>query len=149
MFNEKENGLLQDLKKSEQLCVEKYKKYENEAAAPQLKELCRQIVSTEQGHLQTICKVMQGETPSMGGSQNSQQPIEAADYSGKDESFNKDKYICNDALSTEKHVSSVYDTCIFEFKNPAVRNILNHIQKEEQGHGEKLYNYMAQNNMYS
>ena len=138
MFNEKENGLLQDLKKSEQLCVGQYKKYENEAAAPQLKELCRQIGSTEQGHLQTICKVMQGETPSMGGSQNSQQPIEAADYSGKDESFNKDKYICNDALSTEKHVSSVYDTCIFEFKNPAVRYNINQIHKEKREEGVEI-----------
>jgi ferritin len=26
---------------------------------------------------------------------------------------------------------------------------LNHIQKEEQQHGEQIYNYMAQNGMYN
>ena len=29
-----------------------------------------------------------------------------------------------------------------------VRNILNHIQKEEQNHGKMIYDYMKANNMY-
>ena len=29
-----------------------------------------------------------------------------------------------------------------------VRQVLNHIQKEEQEHGEKIYNYMASHGMY-
>ena len=49
----------------------------------------------------------------------------------------------------EKHVSGVYDTGIFEFCSTVVRDTLAHIQKEEQNHGEKLYSYMAANNMYN
>ena len=29
-----------------------------------------------------------------------------------------------------------------------MRNALNHIQKEEQEHGKKLYDYMSQHNIY-
>ena len=60
-----------------------------------------------------------------------------------------DKMLCQDCLSTEKYVSSTYNTAIFEFKDKNVRQVLNHIQKEEQEHGEKLYNYMSQHNMYN
>ena len=52
-----------------------------------------------------------------------------------------------DALDTEKHVSSVYDTCIFEFTDAGARSALNHIQKEEQEHGQMLYDYMAAHGM--
>ena len=60
-----------------------------------------------------------------------------------------DAFLCGDALAMEKHVSSVYDTSIFEFSSPELRAALNHIQTEEQQHGEKLYAYMKCNNMYS
>jgi hypothetical protein len=49
----------------------------------------------------------------------------------------------------EKHVSSVYDTCVFEFSSPTLRDTLSAIQKEEQIHGLKLYRYMNANGMYS
>ena len=61
----------------------------------------------------------------------------------------RDAFLCKDALSMEKHVSSVYDTGIFEFCSTTVRDTLAHIQKEEQNHGEKLYSYLAANNMYA
>ena len=60
-----------------------------------------------------------------------------------------DKEMCTDVLMTEKYVSGEYDTAIFEFTNPQVRQILNHIQKEEQQHGEKIFNYMQSNGMYN
>ena len=56
--------------------------------------------------------------------------------------------MCEDLLSTEKYVSSTYNTAIFEFRDPGVRQVLNHIQKEEQQHGEGLYAYMASHGMY-
>jgi spore coat protein CotF len=59
-----------------------------------------------------------------------------------------DKDLCTDMLMTEKYVSGSYDTAIFEFRDPQVRNILNHIQKEEQQHGEAIFNYMENNGMY-
>ena len=62
--------------------------------------------------------------------------------------INHDKMLCQDSLSTEKYVSSTYDTTIFEFRDTNARQVLNHIQKEEQEHGEKIYNYMSQHGMY-
>jgi spore coat protein CotF len=49
----------------------------------------------------------------------------------------------------EKHVSAVYNTAVFEFAQPLLRDVFASIQKEEQNHGEKLNNYMAENGMYS
>ena len=51
-------------------------------------------------------------------------------------------------LAGEKHVSGLYDTCVFEFRDGQARNALNHIQKEEQEHGKQLYDYMTVNGMY-
>lgn len=60
----------------------------------------------------------------------------------------KDFDLVHDLLSTEKYVSASYNTAIFEFNNSQIRKTLNHIQKEEQEHGELLYNYLKQNNAY-
>ena len=46
-----------------------------------------------------------------------------------------------------KYVSATYNTSVFEFAQPKLRNVLNHIQKEEQEHGLKIYQYMSANNM--
>lgn len=59
-----------------------------------------------------------------------------------------DKDLCTDMLMTEKYVSGAYNTAIFEFRDPQVRSILNHIQKEEQQHGEAIFKYMESNGMY-
>ncbi len=52
-------------------------------------------------------------------------------------------------FSYRKYVSSTYDTAIFEFRDPNIRNVLNHIQKEEQQHGEVIYKYMESKGMYN
>ncbi len=149
MFNQKECGLLQDLKNEEQLCVEKYTKYEHNAANPKLKELMAKIAEQERGHLKTIECIMNSNIPAVPQSSGvGPAPQPKAGYTVGSPEFNNDKYILSDLLSTEKRVSSVYNTCIFEFKNTAVRGNLNHIQKEEQEHGEMLYSFMAQNSMY-
>lgn len=59
-----------------------------------------------------------------------------------------DKFLCTDLLSTEKYVSGTYDTCIFESPNPSIRQALQHIQKDEQHHGEQIFNYMNSHGMY-
>ena len=48
MFNQKEMSLLQDLKKSEQLCIEKYTQYADKACSTELKNLFNEIKSKEQ-----------------------------------------------------------------------------------------------------
>ena len=60
-----------------------------------------------------------------------------------------DGYLCKDALAMEKHVSALYNTSVFEFSSPVLRDTLANIQKEEQNHGEQLYQYLAANNMYA
>ena len=60
-----------------------------------------------------------------------------------------DKDMCTDMLMTEKYVSGAYDTSIFEFQNTNVRDVLNHIQKEEQKHGEAISQYMQKQGMYT
>jgi spore coat protein CotF len=52
-------------------------------------------------------------------------------------------------LMTEKYVSAEYNTTIFEFRNAQIRNALNHIQTEEQKHGEAIFSYMQNKGMYS
>ncbi|MGI5876738.1 MAG: spore coat protein, partial [Dethiobacteria bacterium] len=61
----------------------------------------------------------------------------------------EDAALCTDMLMTEKYVSGTYDTAIFEFTDPGARQVLNHIQKEEQQHGEGIFNYMQSNGMYN
>ena len=150
-LTQKETSLLKDMKEQEQICVEKYNKYASDACDGQLKNLFTQLGQTEQQHLNTITQIMSGTVPAMqsGDSQQQQNTMPTYTASSSDQNKQKDGYLCNDALSTEKHVSSVYNTGIFEFKDPNIRNILNHIQKEEQQHGEKIYNDMAQNGMYN
>ena len=49
---------------------------------------------------------------------------------------------------TEKYISSAYNTTVFEFKDTNAREALNHIQKEEQQHGEGIFNYMNKKGLY-
>ncbi len=158
-LTQKETMLLEDLKSQEKLCVDKYTQYSSEACDGQLKNLLSQIGQTEQGHLKTIEQIMSGTVPTVGGGQGGgsgqqQQQSGGAQsassaYANNPEGKQRDQYFCSDILSTEKHVSSVYDTCIFEFKDEQLRNVLNHIQKEEQQHGKQIYDFMSANGMYS
>ena len=149
-LTQKEHSLLCDLKSQEQLCIEKYGKYEREANDPALKTLFSSIKSTEEGHLSTITKIMSGEEVKASPAPSAvSQRLECKASACTADQKSGDAFLCKDALAMEKHVSSVYDTSIFEFCSPVLRDTLNHIQKEEQNHGEQLYNYLACNNMYS
>ena len=152
MWTQKEASLLEELKSQEKLCIEKYGKYAQQAKDPQLKQLFTQIQQTEQQHQQTVNQMLQGTIPQMnqqGGGQQ-QAPQGQAPAYGQQPSQDKtdDAYLCQDALGTEKHVSGVYNVNIFEFRSPQARDVLSHLQKEEQEHGQMIYAYMAQNGMY-
>ncbi|MBR4205190.1 MAG: spore coat protein [Clostridia bacterium] len=175
----KECSLIKDLKGQEQLCVEKYTKYAAEASDAQLQTLFTDIANTEREHLSTLNSIENGSTPSVGstsgntsggrsgnastgsagGSSNGSASGSSGGASGSaGRTFTKapagtdcktDSYLCGDLLSTEKHASHLYDTCIFEFRDEAVRGTLAHIQQEEQNHGKMLYDYMKVNGMVS
>ncbi|MBE6600790.1 MAG: ferritin-like domain-containing protein [Ruminococcaceae bacterium] len=150
VLTQKETSLLNDLKSQEQLCIEKYQKYQADAHDPALKNLFGNILSAEQSHLKTVNEILGGTNVSTGTA-----PTAASQtYTGSPsmctaEEKQADGYLCRDALAMEKHVSSVYDISIFEFSNPTLRDTLAHIQKEEQNHGQQLYGYLSVNGMYS
>lgn len=60
----------------------------------------------------------------------------------------KDQILAHDMLSMEKYVSSAYDTGVFESAQPQIRQALQKIQQEEQGHGEQIFQYMNSHGMY-
>ena len=149
-LTQKEHSLLLDLKSQEQLCIEKYGKYEQDANDPCLKSLFKSIKSTEESHLSTVSRIISGEEVSTNTAPTAvSQKLECQMSSCSEEQKKCDAFLCKDALAMEKHVSGLYDTSIFEFSSPTLRDTLNHIQKEEQNHGEQLYEYMSKNNMYS
>ncbi len=152
-LTQKEQQLLQDQKKHEQVCVQKYQQYAEKAGDPQLKQLFRSYAQQEQQHLDTVASMLNGQAPSM--SQQGQQQQGQGGQQGQAASAatagasQADAMLCQDMLMTEKYVSGAYDTAIFEFADASVRQTLNHIQKEEQQHGEGLFNYLSSKGMYN
>ncbi|NLH95879.1 MAG: spore coat protein [Clostridiaceae bacterium] len=162
----KERTLLEDQKSHEEICIEKYTKYAQLASDPQLRNIFLNNAKIEQEHLDTLNQLLRGQVPSVGqqggtgqqpgaGGQQAQAQQQNAQQAGTNAQIGNasgmvsDESLCNDMLMTEKYVSGTYDTAIFEFKDPQVRDILNHIQKEEQKHGEAIFKYMESRGMYN
>lgn len=148
----KERYLLEDQKTHEQVCIQKYSNYANLASDPQLKNIFSNIGRIEQEHLNTINQLLQGQIPAVNNQQQSQSQQSFGSIQSQSSSTGfqaSDKDLCTDMLMTEKYVSSAYNSAIFEFKNPQVRDVLNHIQKEEQKHGEDIFKYMESKGMYT
>ena len=150
-LTQKETSLLTDLKAAEQLCIEKYAKYAAMAKDEELKSVFSSIKETEVSHLSTITELLSGkEVPMSSESPSATEAKLVCEPSGLPQDDKKeDAFLVKDALSMEKHVSGVYNTAVFEFCSPVVRDTLAHIQKEEQNHGEMLYNYLECNGMYN
>ena len=146
-WTQKETSLLKDLKDQEQLCVDKYAEYAKRAHDPELKQLFEDIRSTEQQHLAAVCTWL-GEQPPKGWEVVGAQFHGVNKFADDPEAKEADKYLCQDALCTEKEVSGAYNTSIFEFRDPQIRQQLHQIQGAEQKHGEMIYQYMARNGMY-
>lgn len=149
-FSQKETMLLNDLKNHEVLCIEKYTAYAKQAQDPQLKQLFSTYAAQEQQHLTTLNQIASGQVPSTsGGQQGQQQPAPNVPAGISPGMANQnDAALCNDVLMAEKYVSGAYNTAIFEFRDTNVRSALNHIQKEEQQHGEGIFTYMQQKGLY-
>lgn len=154
-FTQKERALLQDQKTHEEICIKKYNEYANKAEDPQLKQLFKTHAQHEQQHLNTINQIASGQVPNMNqNQQQGQQGSQGQNTQGQNQvrtgsGSKNDADLCNDILMTEKFVSGAYDTAIFEFRDPNIRQALNHIQKEEQQHGESVYNYMESMGLYN
>jgi len=153
-LSQKERMLLEDQKNHEMICIEKYTYYANQATDEQLRQICMANGQIEKTHLDTINQLLSGNIPQMNqqqnqGSQQGQNFQQNASNVQMGTSKLNDKDICQDLLMTEKYVSGAYNTAIFEFRDTNVRDILNHIQKEEQKHGEAIFKYMESKGMYN
>jgi len=164
-LSQKEKTLLMDQRSHEETCIDKYTKYANQAQDAQLKQLFSSYSAQEQEHLNTINQILNGQVPSVGGQQGQGQQAQSQQGQGQQAqnqqsmtsgaptavqgNYNKeDAKLCQDMLMTEKYVSGAYDTAVFEFRDTNVRQVLNHIQKEEQQHGEGIFQYMQGQGMY-
>lgn len=154
-LTQKETLLLKDLKSHEELCITKYNEYAGRAQDTQLKEMFNKHAQHEQQHLNTINTILSGQIPNMqqsGGNaaNNTSTPAQNSTTAAQP-TLNSpmDAKLCGDLLMTEKYVSGTYDTSIFEFRDTNIRQALNHIQKEEQKHGEDIFNYMQSKGMYN
>lgn len=151
-LSQKERMLLEDQKNHEQICIEKYKNYASQASDPQLKQIFSANGQGEQEHLNSINQLLCGRLPQTGqqGQNSAQsQPQSAGQVKqASPAAVKSDKEMCTDMLMTEKYVSGTYNTAVFEFQDTRVRDVLNHIQKEEQKHGEAIFQYMHSKGMY-
>lgn len=147
-LTQKETSLLKDLKSQEQLCIDKYNKHAYSAHDSQLSGLFTHLAGVEGNHLQMLTEIENGSVPTPVLPTPSSTTFSTTYNTQNTQEKKEDQYLCSDLLTTEKHASSLYDTCIFEFKDPQLRKVLNSIQAEEQRHGEELYKYMQTNNMY-
>ncbi|WP_373899686.1 spore coat protein [Haloimpatiens sp. FM7315] len=159
-LSQKERMLLEDQKSHEQLCIDKYTNYSNQSKDPQLKQMFLNHANQERDHLNTINQMLSGEVQPVNkenaqGQQNQENQQNQQNNNNNPQGSNStglnnqnDTELCEDLLMTEKYVSGAYDTTIFEFKDTTARDVLNHIQKEEQEHGKSIYDYMAAHGMY-
>ncbi len=154
-ISQKENMLFQDQQKHEEMCVQKYQNYAQQAQDPQLKQLFNSLAQQEQQHLNSVNQLLNGQIPNLQQSQQNQNQGQSqytqavAQNNTQGIASQNDIGMCNDMLVTEKYISGAYDNTIFECTNAGARQVLNHIQKEEQQHGEALFNYLQSQGMYN
>jgi spore coat protein CotF len=151
-LSNKERMLLEDEKSHESMCIQKYTNYANQTKDSQLKQLFINNASVEQEHLNSINCILGGEVPNLNSNQGTNKINTAGIASSSIPPVGmcevRDEDMCKDMLMAEKYISGVYNVAIFEFRDTNVRNVLNHIQKEEQQHGESIYKYMESKGMY-
>ncbi len=150
VLTEKEQTTIEDLRTQEQSCIEKYKRYGQEAKDPILRDLFDELQREEEKHYNSLGQVLTGKVPSCNcndrdGAQY--QPKATYDSMTNSEDKKNDCFLATDCIGTEKMVSGEYNTKVFNFGDSGVRKLLADIQIEEQNHAEMLYKYKTVNGM--
>ena len=149
-LNQKEKTTLKDLQTQEQTCVEKYRKYAKDAKDPVLKDLFKTIEKDEKQHVDALGQALAGNTPDVDCNDcTGREYTPTATYSKTEESADKksDSFLATDSITSEKLVSSEYNSNVFNFADSKIRKLLADIQIEEQNHAEMLYKYKVANGM--
>lgn len=147
-LNQKENQLVTELKNQEQLCIQKYDFYAEQASDPELKKLFNFLLKQEQEHYDMLQDLLDGKIPEI----KNRKPLSAnyepkKTHSGVKEQLEFDKFLCTDLITTEKYVATDYNNDLFYFVSPEVRNVLNAIMTDEQNHAEMIWKYKQANKM--
>lgn len=147
-LSQQERKVLEDHKKHEEVCIRKYEQYAEQAGDPQLRSMFYQFADQERQHYRSLDHLLQGRQPTVGDQSGRQQrsgppdgPAAENRHDGRQQR-DSDALMCRDAMMMEKFISDSYDGGIFGSTNPVVRQTLQHIQREEQEHGEGLLNYL-------
>lgn len=150
VLKQTETDAISELQTQEKNCVEKYRRYKEQASDPVLKSLFDRIEKEEQKHYDTLAQVLNGEVPSCNCNDSAGREYEPkATYTGtmQSEEMQSDNFLATDCIGTEKMVSSEYNSNVFRFSEPSLRKLLADIQIEEQNHAEMLYKYRMANGM--
>ncbi len=155
ILSQKERTILQDQSRHEEVCVKKYQDYAKKTSDTALRGLFNEFAQDEQQHYNTLQGMLsgssQGQQPQPQRQQQSSRELfpmfrsETSQelYSGMGTTEN-DASVVRDMLMTEQFVSNSYDSAIFDSVCQEVRQTLQHIQKDEQKHGQGLRDYMQQ-----
>lgn len=146
----KEITTLKDLQTQEQACVDKYRKYGEQAKDPVLKELFNTIEQSEMQHVDSLKQTLAGNTPACDCNDDSgcnYSPTATYNKSGQNPDKTSDCFLATDCIASEKLVSGEYNNNVFNFADSAIRKLLANIQIEEQNHAEMLYKYKTVNGM--
>lgn len=150
ILQQKEMDAIKDLQTQEKSCVEKYKRYAQQAKDEELKDLFNTLQQKEQQHYDTLGQMLNGQVPTCDCNDSSgknYQPKATYTSNANETDKQTDAFLVTDCIGTEKLVSSEYNTNVFNFSQPAVRKVLADIQVEEQNHAEMLYKYKTVNCM--
>lgn len=150
VLTDKEQTTIEDLRTQEQSCIQKYKKYGQDAKDPVLRDLFGELQQKEQQHYDSLGQVLNGTVPSCNcndkdGAQY--QPKATYDSLTNSEDKKNDCFLATDCIASEKLVSGEYNSNVFVFGDSKVRKLLADIQIEEQNHAEMLYKYKTTNGM--
>jgi rubrerythrin len=145
----KEKTLIEDNLNAEYLCIRKYEQYAAMASDQNLKQVFTDLANKEMQHANTLKGILtQNGVTSQNIFESYTKP--QGDLSNLQGSIGlTDAQLLNDALSTEKHVSGSYNNAVLESVDPNIRKQLQHIQQEEQGHAETLFNAMQSRGWYT
>ena len=150
ILKQNEIDVITELQTQEKNCVEKYRRYKEQAKDEELKNLFGEIEQLEQKHYDTLGQVLNGDVPRCDcNDSRGKDYAPTATYStaGDSEDKQADNFLVTDCIGTEKMVSSEYNTNVFRFGEHSVRKLLADIQVEEQNHAEMLYKYKTVNGM--
>ena len=149
-LTQEEKMFLKNLRTQEELCIDKYKFYSEQAKDGELKDLFQRIQKSEKKHYDALSEVMDGKIPSVSVGDTAPDGYEpAGSYKSGGSAKNKksDQFLCTDSITTEKYVASAYNNDLFHFASQDLRSVLNTIQTEEQNHAELIYKYKTANEM--